>query len=224
MGIGREAVMNKRRLLAAIVVLTATVGFAGMALQGCKCKVPTAMAYYQVVITPTPSSVTPVICSELFNGCETLTENGTWSGSSATRTLSTSHVTQGLYSMQANVTVPAAYNQNMMNLNGFTPSVWSNVKKLTFDVYVDSSLTVGAGYSQMVLIGTSPSIGKNWSLLAPGAPISSGSNSVTFTIDFSLGAHLPTDAFENIMIIYNNSATNPVGSFYVDNMKLWTCN
>jgi hypothetical protein len=160
----------------------------------------------------------------LFNGCESLTENGTWTSTTSTITLSTQHVTQGTHSLDVDITSASGYNQNMMILTGFTPAVWSNVHQLIMDLTVDPSVVAGAGYSQFDFVVDSNSAGEYFQTISLVDPnLVAGSQSVTWNIDFAAENMPPTAALSKITFIYNNNATNPIGNIYVDNIRLVTC-
>jgi hypothetical protein len=166
--------------------------------------------------TSTPTAI--VVCSSLFNGCESMTENGTWNGTNATQTLSTTDVTQGTHSLQVNVITANNWNTQIMNLSGFTPNVWSGVAQVVMDVYVSASLiSTGSTYHQFAILADSAAIGQQ--LISDYPNINAGANSVTFNISFA-GAGFPsTTALTKLYFVYNTDSTG-MGSFYVDNIRL----
>jgi hypothetical protein len=181
---------------------------------------PTVTLTRTRTLTSTPTvtrTPTPLGCVVLFNGCETPTENGTWSGTNATRSLSTSNATQGTTSLAVNVTTASDWNTEIMNLSGFTPNVWSGVGQVILDVYVSASLLTGS-YHQLALQAASASLDQQ--PITPDYPtIHTGANSVTFNVDFSQGGLSPTDVLTKLYIIYNTDSTG-TGIFYLDNIRL----
>jgi mannan endo-1,4-beta-mannosidase len=181
---------------------------------------PTSTSTATRTSTPTTTS-TPtatVVCASLFNGCESMTENGTWNGTNASQTLSTTDVTQGNHSLQVNVTTANNWNIQIMNLSGFTPNVWSGVAQVVMDVYVSSSLiSSGSTWHQLTLLADSAAIGQQ--PIADSPNINVGANTVTFNISFA-GAGFPsTTALTQLYFVYNTDSTG-TGSFYVDNIRL----
>ena len=180
-----------------------------------KTATPTATA--SPTLSPTPR---PPACPVLFNGAESLTENGTWNGTNATRSLSTSNTTQGTHSLQVNVTALGAggWNNQIMNLAGFSPTNWSGVVQVVMDVYVSASLiSAGSTYHQFTLLADSSTLAQQ--PISDYPSFNAGANSVTFNINFANGGLSPTAALTQIWIIDNTDSTG-LGSFYVDNIRL----
>jgi len=172
--------------------------------------------------TPTPTTTsTPtatVVCTSLFNGCESMTENGTWNGTNAARTISTSNATQLTHSLQVNVTTAANWNTQIMNLTGFAPNVWSGVAQVVMDVYVSSSLiSTGSTYHQFTILADSAAYGQQ--PISDYPSLSAGSNSVTFNISFSGSSFSSATTLTQLYFVYNSDSTG-TGSFYVDNIRL----
>ncbi len=147
-------------------------------------------------------------CPELLNGCESLTQGGTWSGSNATFSLSKSHVTQGLTSLDVNINTAAGWNDQAMILSGIPITNWTNVGQLVMDLYVDPSLVAGSTYSQLEIVD------QNYSTISNTVGIVAGQQSVTFLIT-GVGS-----STTGIRFIYNNNSTNGKGNFYLDNIRL----
>ena len=190
---------------------------------------PTQTPTHTSTITSTPTwttspTPTPPGCPVLFNGCESLTENGAWSGTNATRSLSTLNVTQGTYSMDVDVTTKPSggWNDQIMDLTGFSPSVWTGVSQLILDVSVDPSLVTGSTYSQLWLFADSSSVGDYYQQIASYVNLQAGSQSVTFNVNYSLSVSqvAPSDALSKVYLIYNTNSSNGTGNFYVDNFRL----
>ncbi len=175
--------------------------------------------------TPTGTPTATATCPPtLFNGCESLAENGTWTSTTSTISLSTLNVTQGTHSLDVDITTAAGYNQNMMILNNFTPSVWSNVYALEMDLTVDASVVAGATYTQFLVVADSASAGKYFQTITSNAPsLIAGSQTAVWIIDFAVGGMPPTAALSKLTFIYNNNATGGTGNIYVDNIRLVTC-
>ena len=175
-------------------------------------------------VTSTPtitlSPTATVVCVQLFNSCDSLTANGTWSGANATRSISTTNKTQGTGDLQVNVTTASNWNLGIFNLSGFTPNVWSNVVQVIADVFVSSSLiSTGSAYHQLTLLADSASLGQQ--PISDYPNLNAGANSVTFNISFA-GAGFPaTTPLTQLYFVYNTDSTG-TGSFYVDNIRLVT--
>ena len=181
--------------------------------------------------TPTPT-ITPTPCTSLFNGCETLTDNGTWDGTNATRTIVTSSTgapagmpSQGTGCMKAQVTTASGYNNAVFNLSGFTPTDFYGTTRISMDLYADAAL-IGSGYNQLLLFADSGSNAIYFTGLSSTVPnVVSGKQTLTWTIDFQNpggGASSITSAMPitKLYWVYNTSATTALGNFYVDNIQL----
>ena len=171
--------------------------------------------------TVTSSPTATVVCTSLFNSCDSLTANGTWSGTNATRSISTTagDFTQGTGSLQVNVTTGATWNDQMFDLNNFSPSNWTGVSQLMLDVYVPASLLAGTTYNNLYLFASSAAVGEN-SISADGPSLVAGWNkNLTFNIDFTQGSITPGSALIELFFIFSSSGTN-TGTLYVDNIRL----
>jgi GH18 family chitinase len=175
--------------------------------------------------TPSP---TPV-CGLLLNGAESLGENGTWSGTSAVRSIVSAGsapagaVTQGSNGLYVNITVSAGWNDQMANLAGFAPSVWTGYIQLAMDVNVAASVVAGAGYSQLLLRADCATCGAGlWyqPISADQPNLVAGQQTVTWALDFSAGTLPAGAAISNLTLIYNNNASTATGAIYVDNVRL----
>jgi hypothetical protein len=172
--------------------------------------VPTAL----VAATPTPAP-----CAFLFQSCESLDQgNGVFSKNDASVSVSISpyNVTQGSHSLKINLSTGGG--KNLINLIGFYPNRWSNVVKIVMDVTADANLVTGT-YNQFSLVGQSYATSKYWSPLTANMSVVAGSQSVTFTLDWSLGNILPTDVVDNLILVWNSNGAG-TGNFYVDNIRL----
>lgn len=184
---------------------------------------PTATSTPTRTATPTATSspTATVVCVNLFNNCDGLTANGTWSGTNATRSINTTpaDLTQGTGSLQVAVATGATWNDQMFNLNNFTPSNWTGVSQLMLDVYVPASLLAGTTYNNLYLFASSSAVGEN-SISADGPSLVAGwNNNLTFNIDFTQGAITPGSALIELFFIFSSSGTN-TGTLYVDNIRL----
>jgi len=146
-----------------------------------------------------------------------------------TATLSLSHyyVTQGQYSLDVNVnSCPSnGYNQNILQLTGISPSVWSNITQLILDVTVDPSVVAGASYSEFTLIGSNNTTAYFSPISTNTPPLVAGSQSVTWNIAFAptVGTIQPTDSLYELYFVHNRSSPGPgqgIGNIYVDNIRL----
>ena len=181
------------------------------------------------VPTATP---TPIICSAMLNNCESLTENGTWDGANATRSIVTSTTgaptgfpTMGSACLKALVSTWSQYNTGLFNLSGFVPADFYGTTRLSMDVYVESTL-LGTGYNQLLMFADSAPASLYFQGISSTSPtFVAGKNSVTFTIDYQPpGGGTVTltsnNAISKLSFVYNTSATTGSGSFYVDNIQL----
>ena len=172
--------------------------------------VPTAL----VAATPTPAP-----CAFLFQSCESLDQgNGVFSKNDASVSVSISpyNVTQGSHSLKINLSTGGS--KNLINIVGFYPNRLPNVVKIVMDVTADANLVTGT-YNQFSLVGQSYANSKYWSPLTANVSVVAGSQSITFTLDWSLGNILPTDVIDNIVMVWNSNGAG-TGNFYVDNIRL----
>lgn len=170
-----------------------------------------------------PSAATMAVhhCPDvLLNGCESLTENGSWTGVNAVRSITTLNATQGSYSLDVDITTASGYNQVFLNLGGFTPANWSGMSQLLMDVTVDSSVVVGGNYHQFLLLGDAGGAGKYFVTISSTVPnLAAGFQTITWNLDFP-GSILSTDNLTALYFVYNNNSTNGTGHLYVDNLRL----
>ncbi len=192
----------------------------------------TLNGYDTTVVTPTPvpTDTPSPDCPKLFNGFETLTENGTWSGTNATRALSTAYPSQGTYCLAVTITNPPApsptsWDDQVANLAGFTPNVWTGYNSLTLDIYVDPTAPPwNGGWNTVYLYGNAPAKGYREISISPFG-LQTGWNRVTFPLNWNLDTNVPaigpTDALTSIIFVLQTSVPQ-VGRFYMDNMVLHT--
>ncbi|GEM_PF-4441093 len=197
---------------------------------------PAATSTFTFTLTPVPTSTptdtltptntatsTPVgLCANLINSCDSLTANGTWSGSNATRTLSASHVTQGSNSIDVNITTGAGWNQDILNWTGFSPFMWDGNVQLQADVYVDANLVTGNGasYATMELRADSTSQGiYSHDAIALNQPLVPGPQTLAWNLDYSQGGILPGSPLTELYFILNSDKAN-TGHIFIDNIRL----
>jgi hypothetical protein len=158
----------------------------------------------------------------LFNGFETLTENGTLQVvDNATFALSDLHVTQGTQSLDLNITTAAGWNDKIFKLAGFAPVVWDGHSQLLADVYVDSGVVQGASYARVNLYADSnDGGGQYYKLISSSSPnLKAGQQTLAWKLDFP-DAITSGMALSDIFFIYNNNASPGTSHIYVDNVRL----
>jgi hypothetical protein len=186
---------------------------------------------FTATASPTPSpSLTPTpVCQTLLNGAETLAENGTWSGTSATRAIvpaasaPAGAVTQGGSALHVDISVGAAWSDQFARLAGFAPQDWSPYTQLSMDLHVANSLVAGATYSELLLRADCASCGAGlwYQPISADAPdLVAGAQTVTWVLDLSQGTIPPGSTISALTLVYNNDASDPVGSLYIDNVRL----
>ena len=161
----------------------------------------------------------PSTCG-LVNGFESLTDNGavtTVVGSPATVFLSTTHVTQG--SACLGINLPTGGSNKLIHWTGFTPSNWQTMTQVVMDLDVDPTL-IGAGYNQVqaVLEGNNGVTNNYWSPISSLVDVVSGSQSVTFNVDWTQGTMPSNWAVTGFILVWNTGGTG-TGNFYVDNLR-----
>lgn len=180
---------------------------------------PTSTPTPSATITPTP---TATVCFLLLNGAETLTENGTWSGTNATRAISTTDATQGTHSLQVSITTGNTWNDQMFNLSGFTPTNWSTVTQIKMDINVSPSLVTGQGWTQLEVRADSAPVSAYYQPISSDTPtlVAGQNNDVTFNINWGAGTLTPSSVITALTFIYNSGPSTVLGTFYVDNIRL----
>ncbi len=177
--------------------------------------------------TPTPASI-------IFNTCDSLTYNGTWSGANATRTIdttTTAAITQGTGALRIAVNTVAAWQDGAATLGGFAPVNWSNVSRLEMDVYVPpgqqpwGATDAWHELTFYVNSASAPGGAKWYRMVTTGQNISTGMNHVVFTLNWTLDTEpnpiLPTDPLSSLIFIINSENGN-TGVIYFDNMVLYS--
>ena len=192
----------------------------------------TLTGYDTTVTTPTPipTDTPSPDCPLLFNGFETMTQNGTWTGADATRSLSTLYTTQGTTSMFVTIIAPPApsptsWDDQVAILNGFTPGVWAPYNSLTLDVYVDPARPPwNGGWNTVYLYGATATKGYREISVSPFG-LQAGWNRVTFPLNWNLDTTNPpilaTDTLTTLILVLQTSVPQ-TGDFYMDNMVLHT--
>lgn len=167
--------------------------------------------------TNTPSGAcTPI----LLNDCESLTSNGTWGGSNSAFSISPLHATQGSNSLDVSIVTPPAggWNDQFIQLSGFSPNTWTNSTQLVMDMYVDASVLAGTTYNQMFLEASTG--GGPWKYIGLNQPsLVAGANSVTFNLDWT-GAIAATNPLDMMVLVLQTGGTSGTGNIYVDNVHL----
>ncbi|HVZ79369.1 MAG TPA: glycoside hydrolase family 9 protein [bacterium] len=181
---------------------------------------PTPSSTATLTPTATPSP-TATVCVVLLNGAETLAENGTWSGTNASRAVTTLNATQGTHSLQVNVTTGASWNDQLFNLTGFTPNDWTSVTQLKLDINVSSSLTAGQGWTQLFLRADSPTT--FYQPISGDTPtlVAGQNNDVTFNINWAAGGITQGSSITALEFVYNSGPGTVTGTFYLDNLRLF---
>ena len=172
--------------------------------------------------TPTNTPV-PGCTPTLLNNCETLTENGTWSGTNSLFSITTTGATLGSNALDVNIATPPAggWNDQFIQLSGFTPNTWANGTVLTMDMTVDASVLVGTTYNQMYLEGSTG--GGPWTYMSSNHPsLSAGLNHVSFTLDWTQGLNA-TDPLDQLVIVLQTGGTSGTGNVYLDNVQVNNC-
>lgn len=173
----------------------------------------------------TPTNTPNAACTPiLLNDCETLTSNGTWGGSNSAFSISPLHATQGSNSLAVSIANPSSWNDQFIQLSGFTPNTWTNTTQLVMDMYVDASVLTGTTYNQMFLeASTGGTPGSGWQYITSNHPsLVAGANSVTFTIDWTASSGTITAAspLDMLVIVLQTGGTSGTGNVYVDNVRL----
>jgi len=189
----------------------------------------TSTATYTNTSTSTP---TPV--SVIFNSCDSLTANGTWTGANGTRTIdttTTAAITQGTGALRIAVTTAAAWQDGAATLGGFAPTDWSNVSRLEMDVYIPAGQEPwGAAdtYHELTFYVNSaaaPGGAKWYRQVTTGKSLAAGMNHLVFDISWTSDTEpvplLSTDPLSSLIFIIN-SQTGRAGIMYFDNMVLYT--
>jgi len=190
-------------------------------MSGCTAKaVLPVSVFYPATPTPLPT------CGLLLNGCETLAENGNWSGTKATRALTTLHATQGSNAISATLTSWASWNDQILVLDSFANSNFTGYPQLKADVYADPGL-VGGSYTQLVLVGDSAAAGKYYCMMSVTPPnLVAGQQTITWNLDnWGPGAtQIPYgQPLSKLMFVLNTGASGGTGAGYsltLDNIRL----
>jgi hypothetical protein len=174
--------------------------------------------------TPTPSP-TPD-CPRLLNGAEALSENGSWAGSNASRSIDTvqgAAITQGSASLKVQVgTGVAWWNEGVANLSGFSPNVLASYSAISFDLWADPGSPPWAGGAtvrNIAVHANAASLGKWSQPITADAPLAPGLNRVTLPFNFALGTVQAADVISTLQFNLKVDAPSP-GVFHLDNIVL----
>jgi len=190
---------------------------------------PTLSRTPSPTFTPT-ASATP-ICGTLIDDFESLNDNGTWSGSLATRsivplgTAPSGAVTSGSNCMMVNLTSGAAYNNDFLRITNFTPTVLSGYTQLKLDIFVTAGM-VDSGYNQLLLVADCAACANGsgtgiwYQAISADAPtLASGEQTLTYNISYAAGGLPLTATVSSLDFILNQGAAH-TGALYVDDMRL----
>jgi len=182
--------------------------------------------------TPTATftaTVTSAPCTQLVNGFETLTDNGTWAGANASRSIIDSStapvgsITQGTHCMEVNISTGSTWNQDILNWTGFAPFYWDAYTQLQADVYVDGNLVTGNGatYAQLQLKADSSTQGvySRVDIASNHPDLVAGAQTVTWTLSYAAGSILPGSPLTTLYFTLGSDAAN-TGHIYIDNLRL----
>jgi len=182
-----------------------------------------------MVPTVTPSwTPTPVICTQLLDGFESIGENGNLSGIHASRSVEDSTtappgaITQGCHDLRVAVTVADPWNDQILNLDGFVPTDWSQVAQVKLDLFVGPGLRTGANFSQLMLRADSAAGGQYYQPISNDHPdlVDGLNKDLTYDIQWTTGLIDATMPISRVMFIYANNSTAGTGDLRVDNLRL----
>lgn len=189
-------------------------------------------------VTPTLTPA-PADCPLLFNSCDSLTSNGTWSGSNSTLALNTTgtYYDQGAGSVKVTVNTATAFNANVANLAAFAPTDWSSYDRVSMDVYVDPAhlltttastwcnlsvaLDGGGGTPYYQADPTVPS----GSSTGTAAPLVAGWNHLSFPLYWGAANNnsaVVATGLTKFYVIPNVGVAAAGAVFYIDNIVLHT--
>jgi hypothetical protein len=184
---------------------------------------------YTATLSPSPTVTLTPVCQTLLNGCETLAENGAWTGALALRSIVAAGsapagaVTQGGNALYVNITVTAAWNDGIADLGGFSPAVWTPYAQLKMDVYVAPALLAGSTFAEMELVADCSTCGAGlwYQPITNDKPaLVAGEQTLTWNLDFTAGTLPVASPLSKITLIFNNNSTSPLGALYIDNVRL----
>jgi hypothetical protein len=176
--------------------------------------------------TPTPTRTPiPVDCPTVFNSGQSLAVNGTWAGFNATHSAAPFTGSTG-NAVRVQITSPLAYNSQMANLSGFTPTVLGGYTRMSMKVYVDPANLPWSGastYRQFRLRGTSSSSGKyEVTLGSADVPLVAGLNDVSFALSFPGGAGMSASDIIGTLHFILNQDGQQNGVLFIDEIALHT--
>lgn len=199
-----------------------------------------------IVITDIPTPTPTVGCGvTLLNGCETIGENGTWSGAQASRAIVTSPaaaITQGTSALAVTLNV-TGWTQDAMVLTGFntgisngvTTNTWMGIDQIKMNVYVPAG-TFGS-WAQMSFVAVSNTddgnlngAGADWDEALDGTSekaltinnTTGAMTEVTWDLQWAASPIDPNHTINKLVFIVNGNAV--VGQpIYIDNIRLLDC-
>ncbi len=185
--------------------------------------------------TPTPCACSPTFtptltpapadCPSVLNSGDTLTVNGTWAGTNATRSAAAFPGSTG-NALRINITTGAAYNNQIANLSGFSPLVLGGYTRMSLKVYVDPAALPWSGastYHQFRVRATSSTAGKyEVTMGSADVALVSGLNNISFDLSWPGGAAMgPADQISTLHFIMNQDGQQ-AGTLYLDEITLHT--
>jgi len=199
----------------------------------------------EVVITENPATPTPTpLCTyTVMNGCETIDENGAWSGAEATRGIVTAPaaaITQGTSALAVTlVTIGTGWMQDALVLTGFdtgisngvTTNTWVGVDRLRMNVYVPAGTFTSWAQISFVAVsntdnGNTNGAGADWDAALDGTAekvLTLGAmNTITWDLDWAASPIDPTNTINRLVFIINGNGISgqPI---YIDNIQLVDC-
>jgi hypothetical protein len=193
---------------------------------------PTGVSGNVYVDDVTISGPPPASCQVLENSFESLsftsnnkgvtTANGTVTMANGTMSQSSTHNTDGTYSLDLDVTTASGYNAGIFTWAGFTPNVMGTTYQyLMADVYADSSM-ISSSYSQMLLFADSGANSQYYKQISSTVPtLVAGQQTLVWKLDFP-SSITSSMVLGDVFFIYNNGG-GTTGNLYIDNVRFATC-
>jgi hypothetical protein len=177
-------------------------------------------ATFTPTLTPAPAD-----CPLVLNTGQTLTVNGTWAGTNATRTSASFTGSTG-NALRVQITTPLAYNAQIANLSGFAPSALGGYSRMSMKVYVDPAALPWSGastYHQFRVRATS-AISAKYEVTMGSADVAlvSGLNNVSFDLTFPGGTALAASDIVSTLHFVINQDGQQAGVIYIDEITLHT--
>ncbi len=192
---------------------------------------PTVTPTFSPSPTETP---TPADCPLVLNSCDSLSENGIWSGVDGSQNANTvtAYVSTGTGSIQFTVATAASFQDKVSDLSGFAPINWGSYDRITFDLYVDPNHPLwggGSTYDQLQFRVTNS--GAAQYEVDPTCPTSSaggcaatvnlatGWNHVSFPLYWT---HVNPSGISEIFFVPSVGTPAAGAVYYIDNVVLHT--